>query len=116
MGDLAPAADRDYGDILWTPTAESAGKAEVTRYIRWLASHGGPEIAAIDGIPDYHQLWQWSVDEPAAFWTSIWDFFGVLGDRADGPVLTGQMPDVSWFRRQHAELRTERPASRGHQP
>ena len=48
-------------------------------------------------MPSYRHLWQWSVDEPAAFWSSIWDFFGVLGARGDGPVLTGQMPTVSWF-------------------
>ena len=42
-------------------------------------------------------MWQWSVDEPAAFWSSIWDFFGVLGSRGSGPVLTGQMPEADWF-------------------
>ncbi len=105
MGDdLTPAAGRDYGDTLWAPTAESAARAEITRYARWLASHGGPvtpgsDDAAGDGtsIPSYRDLWQWSVDEPAAFWSSIWDFFGVLGTRGDGQVLAGQMPEVSWF-------------------
>ena len=37
----------------------------------------------------YAELWDWSVDEPAAFWDSIWDYFGVLGQRGDGPALTG---------------------------
>ena len=36
--------------------------------------------------------------DPAAFWSAIWDYFGVLGDRGDGPVLAGEvMPDVRWF-------------------
>jgi acetoacetyl-CoA synthetase len=95
--DLTPTAGRDYGDTLWAPTAESAGRTEIVRYARWLASHGGPVTDGADGIPSYRKLWQWSVDEPAAFWSSIWDFFGVLGVRGDGPVLTGQMPDVGWF-------------------
>jgi acetoacetyl-CoA synthetase len=95
--DLTPTAGRDYGDTLWAPTAESAGRTEIARYARWLDSHGGPEISAPRGIASYHDLWQWSVDDPTAFWSSIWDFFGVLGTRGSGPVLAGQMPDVGWF-------------------
>ncbi len=90
MGDLTPAAGSDYGEVLWAPTAQSAGSTEIVRYARWLADHGGPDTTAgPDGLPSYQALWQWSVDDPAAFWTSIWDFFGVLGTRGDGPVLSG---------------------------
>ncbi len=102
MGDgQAPATrpGRDYGEVLWAPTAQSAEHAEVTRYARWLAGHGGPAVpgSADGGLVDYHDLWRWSVTEPAAFWSSIWDFFGVLGSRGDGPVLTGEMPGTTWF-------------------
>src|SRR5262249_21916907 len=46
----------------------------------------------------YASLWRWSVTEPAAFWASIWDYFGVLGRRGDAPVLQGgQMPAIAWF-------------------
>jgi acetoacetyl-CoA synthetase len=89
--DVTSVAGRDYGEILWAPTEASVERTEITRYARWLAGHGGPSTS------DYHDLWRWSVTEPAAFWTSIWDFFDVLGQRGEGPVLTGQMPDVSWF-------------------
>jgi acetoacetyl-CoA synthetase len=97
--DKTPAAGRDYGDILWAPTALSAESAEVTRYARWLTRHGGPVIggASPGELASYRDLWQWSVDALAEFWTSIWDFFGVLGSRGDGPVLAGEMPGVTWF-------------------
>ncbi len=101
--DLTPAMKlgRDYGEVLWAPTPGSADSAEVTRYARWLAGHGGPEIpgagATDRGLVSYSDLWQWSVREPAAFWSSIWDFFGVLGSRGDGPVLAGEMPNPTWF-------------------
>lgn len=26
---------------------------------------------------DYHSLWQWSVDHPAAFWEEIWHYTGL---------------------------------------
>ena len=46
----------------------------------------------------YEELWRWSVTETAAFWESVWDYFGVLGQRGNGPVLTGgPMPDTQWF-------------------
>jgi acetoacetyl-CoA synthetase len=84
-------AGRDYGDTLWTPSAEVTQRAEITRFMSWLAARGGPEADSYAG------LWQWSVAEPAAFWSSIWDFFGVLGDKGTGPVLAGQMPSARWF-------------------
>ena len=38
------------------------------------------------------------MQHPGEFWTSIWDYFDVLGDRGDGPALTGTtMPGVHWF-------------------
>ncbi len=98
MGDdLAPTAGRDYGDTLWQPTAQSVAGTVIADYTRWLAAHGGPVIDAPDGVPSYRDLWRWSVDEPAEFWSSIWDFFGVLGTRGAGPVVDGQMPSVTWF-------------------
>src|SRR5215475_4374326 len=94
-----------YGDVLWEPSAEVVKRARVTDYRRWLAARGvslgdpaAPGASADALARDYHLLWQWSVDEPGAFWGSLWDYFGVLGERGDGPVLTGgQMPDVTWF-------------------
>ena len=93
-----------YGDVLWEPSAEVIERARITDYRRWLAARGGSaggpaeRGAAGAAARDYGRLWQWSVDEPAAFWGSLWDYFGVLGQRGDGPVLAGgQMPDVTWF-------------------
>jgi acetoacetyl-CoA synthetase len=94
--DVTSVAGRDYGDILWTPSAAVIERAEITRYRRWLTGHGGPDDAG-SHADSYHHLWQWSVDDPAAFWSSIWDYFEVLGSRGAGPVLAGQLPDATWF-------------------
>ncbi|HZR53521.1 MAG TPA: acetoacetate--CoA ligase [Streptosporangiaceae bacterium] len=77
-----------YGQTLWEPDAKTRKNARVTRYQAWLDKSFG----------DYQELWEWSVSDLAGFWSSIWDYFEVLGDRGSGPVLTGQsMPDVHWF-------------------
>ena len=96
---------RDYGEVLWEPSPEVIERARVTDYRWWLATRGVSvgEPAPAGASPaaaahDYHQLWRWSVGQPAAFWGSLWDYFGVLGERGDGPVLAGgPMPDVTWF-------------------
>jgi acetoacetyl-CoA synthetase len=90
--DPLAAAGRGYGTTLWEPSAETIRNARITAYLNWLKAERGPDA---DG---YHELWRWSVAEPGRFWETVWDFFGVTGDRGEGPALTGgPMPDVSWF-------------------
>jgi acetoacetyl-CoA synthetase len=86
-------AGRGYGATLSTPTQTDIERARITDYARWLSARIG---VSTDG--GYRELWQWSVADPGEFWSSIWDYFGVLGSRGDGPVLRGgPMPDVRWF-------------------
>jgi acetoacetyl-CoA synthetase len=96
------AAGQGYGATLWTPDAQTVGSARISHYLGWLAERGvpvAPPAGAGDAPAAYRRLWQWSVDNPGEFWTSVWDYFEVLGDRPqDGPALTGTtMPDVHWF-------------------
>ncbi|GLW95977.1 acetoacetate--CoA ligase [Microtetraspora sp. NBRC 16547] len=76
----------EEGALLWEPTAEVVRNARITRYAEWLGREA-----------DYQDIWRWSVESPAEFWTSIWDYFAVVGRRGDGPVISGTMPDVTWF-------------------
>ncbi len=81
----------DYGEVLWEPGPEVVEQARITQYLRWLAGHRGVAAA------DYQDLWEWSVGQPGEFWDSLWEYFGVLGQRGDGPALSGQLPGASWF-------------------
>ncbi|MBB2909751.1 acetoacetyl-CoA synthetase [Streptosporangium becharense] len=76
----------EEGALLWEPSPEVVKNARITRYAEWLGRSA-----------DYESLWRWSVDAPAEFWTSIWDYFGVVGERGDGPVISGEMPGTRWF-------------------
>jgi len=116
-GGAAAPAGPDYGALLWQPDEASVASARITGYARWLASERGLELAGYDAASydaagydaagydaagydaaGYDALWRWSVTEPGQFWASVWDYFGVLGQRGDGPVLAGgPMPDVTWF-------------------
>ncbi len=89
---------RDYGDVLWQPGPEVIDRARITAYRRWLASERGVALPGGSGPAAYRDLHHWSVTNPGPFWDSLWDYFGVAGERGDGPVLTGTtMPDVTWF-------------------
>jgi acetoacetyl-CoA synthetase len=97
VGSAADAATeallgRGYGATLWEPSPDVVERARITHYRRWLAAERGLDLAS------YDELWQWSVTETAAFWESVWDYFGVLGQRGDGPAVTGgTMPGAAWF-------------------
>jgi acetoacetyl-CoA synthetase len=89
---------RDYGEVLWEPPAEVIERARITGYRRWLAQHRGAMDTGGAGAGGYHRLWQWSVTGLGPFWDSVWDYFGVIGERGDGPALQGgPMPEVTWF-------------------
>jgi acetoacetyl-CoA synthetase len=89
--DVTALLGAGYGTVLWEPGPEVIEQAQITRYQRWLAGQRGVPTGS------YAELWDWSVAEPAAFWDSIWDYFGVLGERGHGPALTGRLPDAEWF-------------------
>ena len=76
-GDLL---SRGYGAVLWEPDDKTVRNARITRFMSWLAAGRGLEFGG------YEDLWQWSVARPAEFWTAIWDYFEVLGDRGRARV------------------------------
>jgi acetoacetyl-CoA synthetase len=99
----------------WTPTPEFASASVVADYQRWLSRHRGLHF---DG---YEALWRWSVEQPAAFWQSIWDYFDLRSEAPIEAVLRdARMPGARWFegaRLNYAQqvfrhARTDRPAIR----
>jgi acetoacetyl-CoA synthetase len=69
----------------WEPTERDVADARVTDFARFVGKS-----------PDYRSLWQWSVDDPAAFWGALWDYFD-LGDRPDQVLESSEMPGARWF-------------------
>lgn len=79
------------GDILWNCPEDRLARTNIVRYIGWLTERG----RRFDG---YWDLWQWSVDDPAAFWKSLWDYFEIIHDGAIEAVMTDDpMPRTRWF-------------------
>jgi acetoacetyl-CoA synthetase len=49
-------------------------------------------------IEDYETLYQWSLDEKESFWSEIWDFCGIIGDKGERILLDGENIETAlWF-------------------
>lgn len=81
------------GELLWTPPEAFVSSSNITALMAWLkAQH-------IVDVDDYAALWQWSVDEPEAFWASLWQYFDVLSDTPYTRVVDSleMRPGIKWF-------------------
>ena len=75
--------------VLWTPPEELVHSCTMSHFMDWLGL----------GFTDYEELWQWSVDDLEAFWSSIWRYFDVQADappiRALGSARDARAPSGS---------------------
>ncbi len=77
---------------LWEPSAELVERSRLCEYMRWL------EAERDLSFETYDELWRWSVGDLEAFWSSIWDFFGVQADGGFEHALGNrEMPGTEWF-------------------
>lgn len=80
------------GDILWAPSAAAIEASVLRRYLDWLARERGLRFA------EYAALWEWSVNDIAGFWRSVWDFFAVCAVTPPHAALAeSSMPGAVWF-------------------
>ncbi len=77
---------------LWEPSPSFRENAHLTHFCHWLETHYG------HSFPDYHALWQWSVDHYRDFWTAVWRYFNIESAAPYREVATSdEMPGVRWF-------------------
>ncbi|MDP1733460.1 MAG: acetoacetate--CoA ligase, partial [Sulfuritalea sp.] len=72
---------------MWRPSAERIAAANLTAF------------AARVGLPaDYAQLHRWSIEHPEEFWSLLWDFAHVRGEKDQRILVDGdKMPGAQWF-------------------
>lgn len=79
--------------LLWQPPVALQSSAQLSQYIHWLVTDERQGLT----FPDYQALWQWSVEQPAAFWESLWQYFSIISYTPYDTVMSGQMPHTQWF-------------------
>ena len=71
---------------LWKPNPNTVGDTGMAVFMQAMG-HGR-----------YADLWQWSVDQPEMFWSKLWDFCGVLGEKGSQILVDREkMPGARWF-------------------
>ena len=77
---------------LWTPSAQRIKDAPLTAFIAAAAEASGRPIA------DYDTLHAWSVEDREGFWSLVWDWCGVVGERSERLLEAGdRMPGARFF-------------------
>ncbi len=76
----------------WTPSPERVAGTNLTHFMRAAARRWKRSFS------DYAGLHRWSIDDPAEFWVSVWEFCEVDGVRGNHVLLDGdRMPGATWF-------------------
>ena len=78
--------------LLWKPSPGRIARARLTQFASALAAAHGT------AYPDYASLWRWSIEHKEAFWTAVWDYAGVVGERGERALVDGEkMPGARFF-------------------
>lgn len=70
---------------IWVPDAARVAASPMRRFIE------------ANGFDDYAELHEWSVSEPEAFWSALWDEVGVVGDRGERTIEYGETMRATRF-------------------
>jgi acetoacetyl-CoA synthetase len=78
---------------LWMPGEDRSASTTLSAFSAWLSDRTGKPLG------DYGALHRFSTADPAAFWSGVWDFAGVKGDKGFPPYLADadRMPGASFF-------------------
>jgi acetoacetyl-CoA synthetase len=78
---------------LWEPSQEAIERAQMTEFARWIVRRLKLDL---NTYPDFYR---WTVDNPEEFWSSVWDWCGVVASRKGSTVLVDgdKMPGAKWF-------------------
>ena len=76
---------------LWTPSRSRQSGAAISRFMeRVRDTHDRP-------LENYADLHQFSIEDTAAFWSLLWDFCEVVGDRGPVALADEKMPGARFF-------------------
>ena len=62
--------------ILWQPTEQQISDSNLYDFATMVAARQNNQQG---WSGDYHELWQWSIDNSPAFWDALWEWQGIIG-------------------------------------
>lgn len=87
---------------MWHPTPEAVAAAQMTAFKQFVLRHYSEAFQQQDPLLlSQESFHRWSCEQPEEFWSAVWEFFAVIGERGSGPVLRrdpeGPPPFARWF-------------------
>lgn len=77
---------------LWSPSDVSVATSPMTRFREWCSTRFG---VALDDHDAFHQ---WSIDQRGSFWSAVWDYCGIKGEKGETTLIHGDsMLDARFF-------------------
>lgn len=83
--------DQTATSVVWRPGPSDLTDSAVARFARAVEAQHGLTL------PDYGSLWGWSVENVEEFWAAVWRYFDLASATPYRDVLSGSMPDATWF-------------------
>jgi len=79
--------------VMWTPSQEQLDQAQMTQFRLDVNAKYGLSLNS------YEDLYQWSLDHAAEFWSEIWNLGGIISSANATEVVDdlGKMPGAKWF-------------------
>ena len=78
---------------LWSPGDARKADTNMARFSQWASAKLGRDLS------DYRALHAASIEDPAWFWSSLWDYASVIGEKGVPPYLVDahKMPGAKFF-------------------
>ncbi len=79
--------------VMWTPSNESLKSSQMFKFVKAINDRYNLDLIS------FADLHSWSVNNKSDFWSSIWDFFEIIGSKGNTPYIEpeNQMPGSKFF-------------------
>ena len=79
--------------ILWSPSNERVKSSQMFRFLQNINEKYDLNLDS------FSELHNWSIENKSEFWTSIWDFFKIIGSKGTEPYIepANKMPGSKFF-------------------
>ena len=79
--------------LLWEPSEAQIKQTNMYRFMAVVNQKYNQDFK------EYGPLYEWSIENIADFWATMWDFAGIIASKPYKQVIddVGKMPGASWF-------------------
>ncbi|MFT5399496.1 MAG: acetoacetyl-CoA synthetase [Planctomycetota bacterium] len=81
-----------HSEPLWSPSQNRIDASNMLRFIEQVNQYHGL------GLSDYDSLYQWSIASKETFWSEVWDFCAIVGDKGERILTNAEnIEQAQWF-------------------